>query len=183
MFITGYEKYAVRAFALYASGYLLKPITEPRLRLSLDNLRHSAPAGTGRRLTARCFGYFELYWQEKPLSFPRKRAKEVFAYLIDRQGALCPTGEIAAALWGNALTARQSLRAVVACLRSVLREIGMEDVPIREHRQLGLRRELIDCDYWRWLEGDRKKPYQGQYLLSCDWAEPTRNWLREQEQP
>ena len=42
----------------------------------------------------RCFGYFELYWQGKPLSFPRKRAKEVLAYLIDRQGLFAPRGRL-----------------------------------------------------------------------------------------
>ena len=83
----------------------------------------------------QCFGHFEVLLDGVPVRFERQLTKQLFAYLIDRQGALCPTGEIAAALWGNALTARQSLRAVVACLRAVLREIGMEDVLIRERRR------------------------------------------------
>jgi two-component system, LytTR family, response regulator len=41
VFVTGYNKYAIRAFEVSAVDYLLKPITEDRLKQSLERARHN----------------------------------------------------------------------------------------------------------------------------------------------
>ena len=40
IFVTGYEQYSLKAFELYASGYLLKPVTEKNLAEALAHLRY-----------------------------------------------------------------------------------------------------------------------------------------------
>lgn len=40
IFITAYDQYGVDAFALYASGYLLKPICSEDIKKELENLRY-----------------------------------------------------------------------------------------------------------------------------------------------
>ncbi len=35
-----------------------------------------------------------------------------------------------------------------------LKEIGMDSLLIRERRHIGIRREGLDCDYYRMLEGE-----------------------------
>ncbi len=49
VFCTAYDQYAVDAFELSATDYLLKPINRARLAASLDRLRHAARAGERER--------------------------------------------------------------------------------------------------------------------------------------
>ena len=65
-------------------------------------------------------------------------------------------------------------------LRATLREIGMEDVLIRERRQLAIRRDMVDCDYYRMLEGDMNaiNSYGGSYMTEYSWAELTAGQLQ-----
>ena len=51
----------------------------------------------------------------------------------------------------------------------------MEDVLIREHRELAIRKGLVDCDYYRMLDGDMEalNSYNGKYMSDYSWAELT----------
>ena len=44
---------------------------------------------------------------------------------------------------------------------------------IRERRQLAIRPDLIDCDYYRMKEGDMDalNAYRGNYMVDFSWAE------------
>ena len=49
IFVTGYEKYAVSAFAIHASGYLLKPVDSGDLKRELTFLYGDTPASVPYR--------------------------------------------------------------------------------------------------------------------------------------
>ena len=51
----------------------------------------------------------------------------------------------------------------------------MDDLLIREHRELAIRRDMVDCDYYRMLEGDMDalNSYRGEYMTEYSWAELT----------
>ena len=51
----------------------------------------------------------------------------------------------------------------------------MDDLLIREHRELAIRRDMVDCDYYRMLEGDMDalNSYRGKYMMEYSWAELT----------
>jgi DNA-binding LytR/AlgR family response regulator len=49
IFVTAYDEYAVRAFEISATDYLLKPVDEERLAESLERVRRSAGADTASR--------------------------------------------------------------------------------------------------------------------------------------
>ncbi len=175
IFTTGYEKYAYEAFKVRAHGYLLKPIKEEDIIKELEYV-------PGRRrqvmdkLEVRCFGHFDVLWQGKPIIFGRKKSKELLAYLIDRDGAACTSGEIALALWqegGDTRAEQNRIRVLINDLKKTLKGIGMEDVIVREHGETAVRRELVDCDYYRMLEGDTDalSEYHGQYMVEYTWAE------------
>ena len=184
IFVTAYEQYAIRAFKIKAHGYLLKPLTADDVR---DELKycpegHEPPVTVAKeddnRLKIQCFGYFEIYCHGKPVMFERNQTKELLAYLVDRRGAACTTGQIALALWEEDVDKRavqQRIRNLISDLRKTLRSIGMEDVIIREHRQLAIRKEMTDCDYYRMLEGDMDalNAYHGEYMKDYSWAELT----------
>ena len=85
VFCTGYEEYAVSAFKLHASGYLLKPVSTKDVQAEIDNIKGIRK--NEKPLSVKCFGNFEVYVQGEKLTFKRSKTKELFAFLIDRNGA------------------------------------------------------------------------------------------------
>ncbi len=51
----------------------------------------------------------------------------------------------------------------------------MDDVIIRRHRDLAIRKDMVDCDYYRMLDGDMDavNSYRGEYMIEYSWAELT----------
>ena len=178
IFVTAFPQYAARAYRLHANGYIIKPVDAQRVREELDLLslpRQEKPSG---KLCVRCFGYFEVLWQGEPLIFARTKTKELLAYLVDREGAACTRGEIISALWENQdddQAAKRHIRVLINDLRCTLRRIDMEEVLIRAHRQLAVRCDLLDCDYYRLRNGepDAINDFRGQYMQQYSWAELT----------
>ena len=82
IFVTGYSQYAVDAFAMHATGYLLKPVTEEAVNRELTfiySYQHS-------RIEIRTFGGFDVYVDGQLIRFGRAKSKELLAYLVDRRG-------------------------------------------------------------------------------------------------
>ena len=96
IFVTGYSEYALEAFSVYASGYILKPATEKSVLNALSNLRY--PVENARKtVTVKTFSNFEVYVDGIPIHFPRAKSKELFAYLVHKNGTGCSLKEIAGA--------------------------------------------------------------------------------------
>lgn len=132
----------------------------------------------GKKIAVRCFGYFEAFWDGKPLPFLRKQSKELFAFLVDRMCASCSSEEIASALWeekSDIAAAKQRVRNLICDIKKTLAKIGMEDALIRDHRKVALRYDALDCDYYRMLNGDLDiaANFTGEYMVDYSWAEPT----------
>lgn len=179
IFVTGFPKYAAEAYRLHVNGYILKPVEAKRVREELEELKlpGHAPARE-EKLRVKCFGYFEVFWQGEPLMFKRAQTKELLAYLIDREGESCTSDEIILALWENERdigAAKGHIRVLINDLRTTLRGIGMEKLLIRERRQIAIRRDMVDCDYYRMLDGDAAavNEYGGEYMKQYSWAELT----------
>lgn len=94
--VTGHEKYAIDVLKLYVSGFIMKPVNEKSMREAVDNLRYPI-----HELTVKCFGYFEVLYDGKPVTFRRSQCKEVFAYLIDKRGAFASEEELRVLLWSE----------------------------------------------------------------------------------
>lgn len=43
IFVTGYREYALESYEVYASGFLLKPVSTKKLKSAFENLRHPIP--------------------------------------------------------------------------------------------------------------------------------------------
>lgn len=189
IFVTGYSHYALYAFRIHANGYILKPADPQKIRTELDHLAEQSKEKPAQdKLQVRCFGWFDVFWKGEPLMFRRKLEKELLAYLVDRNGAACTSEEVIAALWEDETdmaAASNRLRTVLSDLRKTLRDIGMEEVLIRERRQVAIRRSMIDCDYYRMLDGDvdALNSFNGEYMKQYSWAEMTAGelYFRESE--
>ncbi|MBR0407346.1 MAG: response regulator [Clostridia bacterium] len=181
VFITGHAEYALSAFEIYASGFLLKPITQDQLRRALDNLRYPLSKETEirtERLKVCCFGQFEVWHNGRPVAFQRSKTKELFAYLIDRNGAMCTTQQLISILWpdapGDASHASQ-LRVFIADLQTTLTRLGFGAALARSWGMLGIDPAMMDCDYYRYLSGDaeEKRLFHGEYMTQYSFGEPT----------
>ncbi|MBQ2378620.1 MAG: response regulator, partial [Clostridia bacterium] len=69
VFCTGYEEYAIPAFKLHASGYLMKPISAEDVQAEINNIK--GVKQKEKLLTVKCFGNFEVYVKGEKLAFRR----------------------------------------------------------------------------------------------------------------
>ena len=172
---TANPQYALDAVRLYVCDFIVKPLQEKDLRNAFEHLRWPVDAEL-QRLRIQCFGHFEVYWNGKPLMFSRSKTKELLAYVIDHYGASCTSEEIAAALWDNisdmSLT-KSYIRGLIWDLRHTLDSIGMGGLIIRRSNKIAIRRDMLECDYYRFLEGDEeaRDSYRGEYMSQYAWSE------------
>lgn len=174
IFVTSYEQYAVQAFQLHATGYLMKPVTADTVRRELTFLYGETP--TRKRVRVQTFGGFEMFVNGQPLQFKRAKAKELLAYLVDRRGGSVTTGEACAVLWEDGIggSAQKSyLRTLITDLRAALRQVGVEDILVKGWGRLAIDPKRLDCDSYRFLEGDAQavNSYRHDYLPGYSWAE------------
>ena len=173
VFCTGYEEYAISAFKLHASGYLMKPISAEDVQVEIDNIK-----GIKQReklLVVKCFGNFEVYAQDKKLVFKRVKTKELFAFLVDRKGAGMTAKEICAVLFPEDMDDVKNsayLRQLVLDLKSTLKAVGAENVFCHEKPYYRVDVGLIECDYLTYLETG-KPEFLGEYMMQYSWAEDT----------
>ncbi|MCR5105400.1 MAG: response regulator [Eubacterium sp.] len=179
VFVTGHEKFAYQSFQLHASGFVLKPITKEALLRELDNLRNPVEIQRNGIIRVQCFGNFEVFDKDDhPVKFKRSRSKEIFAYLIDRRGALCSVGELCGVIFEDREEDRnlkKQMRVFIASLREDLSKIGAEKVLIKGWNAYGVDLSLIDCDYMDYLKGDSVavNSFMGEYMLQYSWSEMT----------
>lgn len=64
-------------------------------------------------------------------------------------------------------------------LRSALKKEGAEDVLLHLNSSYAVDMEQIECDYYRYLEGDKEavQKFTGEYMSRYNWAEPTCAYL------
>ena len=84
----------------------------------------------------KCFGNFEVYVKNETLVFKRLKTKELFAFLVDRNGAGVTAKQICAVLFPDDTDDTKNsayLRQLVMDLKNTLKAIRAEDV-FRHHK-------------------------------------------------
>ena len=173
VFCTGYEEYAIPAFKLHASGYLMKPISAEDVQGEIDNIKGLRQKE--KLLTVKCFGNFEVYAKEEKLVFKRLKTKELFAFLVDRNGAGMTAKQICASLFPDDSDDSKNasyLRQLVLDLKNTLKSVGAENVLCHETPCYRIDTSLIKCDYVSYLETG-KPEFRGEYMAQYSWAEDT----------
>ena len=173
VFCTGYEEYAVPAFKLHASGYLLKPISAKDVQVEIDNIK--GVRQKEKPISVNCFGNFEVYAKDEKLTFKRLKTKELFAFLVDRRGAGMTAKQICAVLFPDDTDDTKNaayLRQLVMDLKNTLKAVGAENVLRHETPCYRVDTTLIRCDYFSYLETG-KPQFHGEYMMQYSWAEET----------
>lgn len=169
VFCTGYTEYAVEAFDAYASNYLMKPISSEMIKKSLQNLRH--PIEARKRVRFSCFGNFEAYCDGEPIRFSLTHTKELLAYLVDRNGAVCNAKESIAVLFGDNYN-REYYKKIRQDLIKTFNELKISDCLVIVRGGLGIARDSVECDYFDYKDGKTaKKPTE--YMTQYSFAEET----------
>ena len=173
VFCTGYEEYAIPAFKLHASGYLMKPISAKDVQVEIDNIK--GVRQKEKLLTVNCFGNFEVYANGEKLMFKRLKTKELLAFLIDRKGAAMTAKQICAVLFPDDMDDNKNaayLRQLVLDLKNTLKAVGAENALRHETPCYRVDTSLIQCDYLTYLETGKPEFY-GEYMMQYSWAEET----------
>ena len=173
IFCTGYEEYAVTAFQLHVSGYLMKPITAEAVQKEIDHIKGIRDAE--KLLTIQCFGNFEVFYNGKILSFKRTKTKELLAVLVDRNGAGMTAKQLCTILFPNNADDMKNavyLRQLVLDLKTTLKAINAEDVLQHDTPYYSMNTNLVKCDYFSYRVFGKPKFY-GEYMTQYSWAEET----------
>ena len=182
VFVTGYADYAMEAFSMYVSGYLLKPVSAQAIAQAMGQLRYPVARPRDKRLCVQTFGNFELFVDGKPLKFGRLKTKELFAYLVSRQGAECSNNEIIAAIWEDKPDSRalqSQFRHLVMDLRRTLLSAGIEGLLVKRRGYVAAAPDKFTCDFYDFCNGsaDAVNKYKGEFMAQYSWAEFTNAYL------
>ena len=193
VFVTSCPEYAVDAFKLHVSGYIVKPVTREAARKELDYIIMEKRAASNSRgfieekeeeskVRVQCFGNFEVFWKNKPVVFQLSKAKELFAYLVHRKGASVSMAELAAVLFEDkedGLSVQSQIRNLVASMRKTFSSLGCPDLFNKSRGYISVKTDLIDCDYYSFMNGDSDaiNEYSGEYMAQYSWAEFTVGYL------
>ena len=130
---------------------------------------------TEKLLTIKCFGNFEVLYNGEILPFKRKKAKELLAVLVDRNGAGMTAKQICAILFPEDTDDSKNaayLRQLVLDLKNTLKTIRAEDVLQHNMPYYRINTDLVSCDYLSFLETG-KPTFHGEYMTQYSWAEET----------
>lgn len=176
IFITASHDDMQDALNLQADAYLTKPYSAASLKFSLEKVKQCVKKEPKKRIFAKTFGHFDLYVDNKPVMFHSAKAKELLAYLVDREGGTVCSDQIIGTLWEdrpNDEYTQNLCSKVVGTLRKELSKYQAEDLLV-SHR--GVRRidtTLLDCDLYQLLRGEERaeEQYLGEYMMEYSWAE------------
>ena len=182
IFLTGYSEYALDAFQLHASGYLMKPINREKLASEVEYALSGRNRGKASNVFAKTFGNFDLLMDGRPLVFKRSKSKELLAYLVDRHGGNVSRPEAFAVLWEDTFYDRamqKQMDVVIRSLRSTLEEAGVGEIFEIQSGWMRILPERMDSDLFRFLDGNREaiQEYRGEYMSAYSWASQTEAYL------
>ena len=179
VFVTGYSQYANEAFSLHASGYVYKPVTAEKIVIEMENLRNPVKwKDTG--IYVNTFGNFDLMVHGEIVAFGREKAKEMLAYLVDKQGKSATRKELAAVLFERedySRTTQNYLSKIIKELICVLERVGAENILKRGVNSYSVDTEAFFCDLYDYEKEnatpDELNLFQGEYMKQYSWAEVT----------
>ena len=170
IFVTAYHEYALDAYKMHASGYVTKPVNEEKVKEELDGLRYHVEIAATKKLQVKCFGNFDVFVSGKPLKFKYAKSKELFAYLIDREGSSVNINELNAVLWEE--DHKSYCRNLIADIKETLKSVNAEDVFIKRRNECYIDVKKVDCDAYEYKNNnpDAIRAYRGEYMIQYPWA-------------
>ena len=170
IFVTAFNEYALEAYKAHASGYITKPVNEAKIQEEINELAQPIELKPSKKLQVKCFGNFEVFYKGEPIKFSYKKSKEVFAYLIDREGSAININELNAVLWEE--DHPSYLRNLISDIQKTLSDIDCGDVFIKRFNECYIDVDKVDCDAYEYKKDnpDAIRMYRGEYMIQYSWA-------------
>lgn len=181
LFLTSKRERAIDAWEPlpHIQGFLLKPVDQERLEAEINRaLSVRIPAPGPRRVEVKCFGGFDLFVDGRSVVFPRSKAKELLACLVDRRGNWVSRLDAFSTLWENRCydkPAQKYFDNVARCMLDTLEKNGVRQIVEKRRGAFRVRPEMIRCDFYGFLDGDLDLIYafRGEYMNDYSWASVT----------
>jgi len=170
VFVTGYDRYAVRAFELYALDYIMKPPQRQRLRQTIMKVQEKMSLKGARQAHVTdapmicCLNHIRFQhpgMEPVTVKWRTSKAQELFAYLLHHRDRTVSRGALLELLWPDIDEAKaaQHLYTAIYHIRRTLKAYDFDMVSIRiGELEVGYRLELgearIESEVW---ENDLKR--------------------------
>ena len=182
IFLTTFPQYAMDAFTVHATGYMLKPLDEKKL---LEEIRYALSVkylDRSKRIVVQTFGGFDVFVDGQIVAFKQKKCKELLALLVDRRGNSITRAEAYGVLYEDSYydrPAQKKLDSIIRSMRETLREYGIEEIFEMKNAFMRIIPKTVSCDMYRFYDGDVKafNSYRGVYMNSYSWANMTEGIL------
>ena len=180
IYVSSYPEYFSEAYRnVRADYYILKPyntddVQDVLMRVRLLSKRQK------KRVQIRTFGRFDVFIDEKVVIFKNTKAKELLALCVDRKGGNVGLEEAIDKLWEESSVdenVKTRYRKAVAYLNAIFAEYGLPNIFESGYGYCHINKEKITCDYYEYLETNKKPLYRGEYMHEYSWAEETAAWL------
>lgn len=152
VFVTGYEEYALQAFDISATDYLLKPVSAERVRQALDKIRRRPMRQEVEPvLEVRMFGGFKLMHpgpDRKPLKLRSPKTEELFAFLLYKRSV--SRDEIMDTLWSGFESGKASnnLNSNLHYIRKAISESGLKVCLLADRNEVQIVETSLSCDLY-----------------------------------
>ena len=171
IFVTGYKEYALKAWGVHATDYILKPYDPEDIKDAISRVKRIVKTDTKHSVEIACFPIFSIRINGNVLKISNDKERELLAYLVHHRGAWVSKEHILAALFeDNAEASRSYYNTLLYRLRKTLAESGVNDLIQTDYGKCCINTQLIDCDYYRYLKGEQYL-YHGEYLSEFSWSE------------
>jgi two-component system LytT family response regulator len=135
VFVTAYQDYAVKAFEMNVLDYLLKPVNQNRLAMTMQrvmvsisrNVESSEETGQSKLCCLQKMSYIDMHGV--PQSFPWKtlKASELFAYLVNHHDKTVNKQTLIDLLWPehDLEKATTQLHTAIYQIRKIIKEASL----------------------------------------------------------
>ncbi len=180
IFVTAYPNYAVDAFTVKASGYLLKPASRDEILRELTHLFGNDLA-VFEGIKATMLGEFKVTIGGKKLELKRDKANDVLAFLLLKQGEFVLPAEICTVIWPDipfSTKQKNIYQQLLVILKNALEDAGAGELWIRQKHAIALDTERIECDYYKLLATNSSSNKLDNLLPHFPWVKP---WLQTEK--
>jgi len=172
VYVTNTPEYAIDAFEVGASGYILKPCCPEKVIIPLNHFLGDEPV-----IEIKTFGTFDLFVNRKAVMFSNKKAKEILALLVDKCGNSLTMEQIVDVLWEDRPfdeNTKVLYRIALKALRDTLKKAGCYHIINESRGQRSLDVTKVKCDYYDYLKNPSScRNFYGEYMTNYSWGEYT----------
>lgn len=178
IYVTGYEEYVKEAILdVRADGYLTKPYNQQDVVEVLNKVKHLSYK-PDKRVVVRTFDEFDIFIDGELIEFTNRKAKELFAVCIDREGGDVTMQSAIDLLWEGRdydNKVKCLYRKAVGYLNNIFRRYGVGDIFQNSRGKCHVNRQEVSCDYFEILDGKSIKEtlFDGRYMVNYSWSEKT----------